>query len=46
MKGKENVVADALSRIPGMETISSILLCSKGFTLGMQHVDDLGDEVV
>ena len=29
------MVADALSRIPGMETISSILLCSKGFTLGM-----------
>jgi hypothetical protein len=29
------VIADALSRIPGMETIGSILLCSKGFTLGM-----------
>ena len=46
MKGKENVVADALSRVPGAESISSLLLlCSSDFTLGMQHIDDLGCDV-
>ncbi len=36
MKGKENVVADALSRVPGAEAVGSLLLlCSSDFTLGM-----------
>ncbi len=37
MKGKENVVADALSSVPGAESVGSLLLlfCSSDFTLGM-----------
>jgi hypothetical protein len=35
VKGKENVVADALSRVPGAESVSSLLLCNRDFTLGM-----------
>jgi hypothetical protein len=33
--GKENVVADALSRIPGSECLTSLELCSMHFTLGV-----------
>ncbi len=35
MKGKENVVADALSRVPGAELISSLHICSRDFTMGL-----------
>ena len=45
MKGKENVVADALSRVPGMETVNCLQVCSRKFTLGLLHIDDLGSEL-
>jgi hypothetical protein len=35
VKGKENVVADALSRVPGAELISSLHICSRDFTMGL-----------
>lgn len=35
IKGRENNFADALSRVPGVESISNMLLCSRDFTLGM-----------
>ena len=40
IKGKENVVADTLSRIPGSELLGASLLCSSACTLGNAHVDD------
>ena len=40
IKGKENVVADALSRVPGSEALDVSLLCSFVCTLGVEHVDD------
>ena len=44
IKGKENVVADALSRVPGSENVSSLVLCSLSHTVGLEHVDDLGSD--
>lgn len=41
IKGKQNVVADALSRIPGSELLTSIELGSSFQTLGVLHVDDV-----
>ena len=40
IKGKENVVADTLSRVPGSELLDVLCLCSSVFTLGIEHVDD------
>ena len=34
IKGRENIIADALSRVPGVETISSMKICNKNYTLG------------
>ena len=45
IKGRENIVADALSRVPGSETLDAAHLCSADFTLGVPHVDDVGDDV-
>ena len=42
IKGKENVVADALSRVPGSESVDCLQLCSLDYTFGLRHVDDLG----
>ena len=39
------MVADALSRIPGSEVIDCLKLCNMGYTFGMKHVDDLGEEL-
>ncbi len=41
VKGKDNVVADALSRIPGSELLTSSELCNMCCTLGVAHVEDL-----
>ena len=41
IKGKDNVVADSLSRIPGSELLTSFELCSMCCTLGISHVEDL-----
>ena len=46
IKGRENVVADALSRVPGSEDVSCLQLCSLSHTFGFQHIDDLGDDQV
>ncbi len=40
IKGRENVVADALSRVPGSEQLDVSLLCSVDCTLGVVHVHD------
>lgn len=34
------MVADALSRVPGSETLLGHMLCSCWCTLGVSHVDD------
>ncbi len=41
IKGKENVVADSLSRIPGSELLTTTELCSMCCTLGVAHAVDL-----
>ena len=41
MPGKSNV-ADYLSRVPGMETLESEVLCNHIFTCGLHHLDDVG----
>lgn len=41
IKGKENVVADALQRVPHSESI----LYNLNFMLGVQHVDNVDDNV-
>ncbi len=41
IKGKENVVADTLSRIPGSELLTATELCNMCCTLGVSHVEDL-----
>ena len=41
IKGKENVVADALSRFPGADLNSTGLICDYFHTLGVLHVDDV-----
>ena len=35
------MVADALSRIPGSEFLTSFKCCSSLYILGIQHVDDV-----
>lgn len=35
IRGKENIVADALSRVPGSEALDNLLLCSLTHTLGV-----------
>ena len=35
IKGKENVVADTLSRIPGSESVDCMKLCNLYFTCGL-----------
>ena len=40
IKGKENVVADTLSRVPGSESLLASSLCSYVCTLGVEHIDD------
>lgn len=41
IKGKENVVADTLSRVPGSELLTTSELCGDLCTLNIFHVDDL-----
>lgn len=41
IRGKENVVADTLSRMPGSELLTSLEFCSMICTLGVKHADDL-----
>ncbi len=41
IKGKENVVADTLSRVPGSELLTATELCNMCYTLGIAHVEDL-----
>ena len=41
IKGKENVVADTLSRVPGSELLTATELCSSECTLNICHVEDL-----
>ncbi len=41
IRGKENVVADSLSRIPGSELLTANELCNMCCTLGVTHVEDL-----
>ena len=41
IKGKENVVADSLSRVPGSELLTCLELCSLDCTLGVPHSSDL-----
>ena len=45
IKGRENVVADTLSRVPGAESVDCMQICTLQYTLGLQHVDDLGDDL-
>jgi hypothetical protein len=35
IKGKENIVADALSRLPSITDIENELICSTSHTLGL-----------
>ncbi len=41
IRGKENVVADTLSRVPGSELLTATELCNMCCTLGVAHVEDL-----
>ena len=41
IKGKENVVADAFSKIPGTESLNNLQFCSLKQTLGVKHFNDL-----
>ena len=41
IKGKENVIADTLSRIPGSELLACAELCSSIMSLGILHAEDL-----
>lgn len=41
IKGRENIVADSLSRIPGTEKLDMLFLCSMFYTLGVQHCVDV-----
>ena len=41
IRGKDNVVADTLSRIPGSEFLTASELCNMCCTLGVAHVEDL-----
>ena len=41
IKVKHNVVADALSRLPGSEQLEGNVLCSDVFSCGVLHVDDV-----
>lgn len=35
IRGRENVVADSLSRIPGVDVLDAMFLCSAFYTLGV-----------
>ena len=41
IKGKENVVADSLSRIPGSQFLAASELCSVSHSLGVMHAVEL-----
>ncbi len=41
IRGKDNVVADTLSRVPGSEFLTATELCNVCCTLGVTHVEDL-----
>ncbi len=41
IKGKENVVADMLSSVPGSELVTATKICNMCYTLGVSHVEDL-----
>ena len=41
IKGKENVVADTLSCVPGSWLLTAVELCSDECTLNICHVEDL-----
>lgn len=41
IKGRENIVADSLSRIPGTKMLTQHELLSADCTLNMFHVEDL-----
>jgi hypothetical protein len=41
IRGRENVVADTLSRVPGSELLTCLELCSLDCTLGVLHSADL-----
>ena len=41
IKGKANVVADTLSRLPGSELLLPEECCSMLYTLSVPHVNDL-----
>jgi hypothetical protein len=41
IKGRENVVADTLSRVPGSELLTNSEVCSMFCTLGIEHVNDV-----
>ncbi len=41
IKGKENIVADTLSRVPGSELLTTFELCSLRCTLGVAHANDV-----
>ncbi len=41
IKGRDNVVADVLSRVPGAEDLSSAHLCSMTHSFGVPHVNDV-----
>ena len=32
-----------MSRVPGAENVSCMRMCSLDYTLGLRHVDDLGE---
>ena len=46
IRGRENVIADALSWIPGTEQLDCVQLCSSCFTLGVEHVDEVGEDCI
>jgi hypothetical protein len=41
IRGKDYIVADLLSRIPGSECLSKFELCGMFSTLGVSHCEDL-----
>lgn len=45
IKGKANVVADTLSRVPGSDLLSKLEFCSDFCTLNVLHVDESSDDV-
>ncbi len=41
IRGKENVVADSLSTVPGSELLTAQEICNMCCTLGVAYVEDL-----